>query len=40
MSFITDPNQLQQLDLTILDEADRSTPLAHNAPRSRAKEDM
>jgi hypothetical protein len=26
MSFITDPDQLQQLDLTILDEADRSRP--------------
>jgi hypothetical protein len=26
MSFITDLDQLQQLDLTILDEADRSRP--------------
>jgi hypothetical protein len=26
MSFITEPDQLQQLDLTILDEADRSRP--------------
>jgi hypothetical protein len=32
VSFVTDPDQLQQLDLTILDEAGRSRPAGRLRP--------